>query len=122
MNFYEDHRKWRHKSIPIEISKKDTDRYIDLAIYKNHYVLIKKLDVFSGDHTKKFICRRCLNSYTNENMLLLHKPKCEINDITTIRISNELHLHRKKDFQIKIHYILGYTQISNLIMRKIILV
>ena len=103
MNFYQDHRKWRHKLIPIEISKKDTDRYIDLAIYKNHYVLIKKLDVFSGDLTKNFICRRCLNSYTNENMLLLHKPKCEINDITTIRISNELHLHWKKDFQIKNH-------------------
>ena len=31
-------------------------------------------------------------------MLLLHKPKCENNDITTIRTSPELHLHWKKHF------------------------
>ena len=31
-------------------------------------------------------------------MLKLHKPKCENNDITTIRISFESHLHWKKHF------------------------
>ena len=44
--FYQDQNKWSHKLIPIEISKNDSDRVIDLAIYKNHYALIKKLDVF----------------------------------------------------------------------------
>ena len=57
-----------------------------------------KLDVFLGDHNKKFICRRCLSSYTSENMLLKHKPKCENNDITSIKTSNESHLHWKKHF------------------------
>ena len=75
MNFYQDQNQWKHKLIPIEISKNNSDRVIDLAIYKNHYVLIKKLDVFLGDHNKKFICRRCLCSYTSENMLIKHKPK-----------------------------------------------
>ena len=93
LNFYQDQK---HKLIPIEISKNISDRVIDLAIYKNHYVLIKKLDVFSGDQNKKFICRRCLNSYTTENMLLMHKAKCENNDITTIRTSNESHIYWKK--------------------------
>ena len=55
--FYQDQNQWKHKLIPIEISKNNSDRVIDLAIYKNHYVLIKKLDVFLGDHNKKFICR-----------------------------------------------------------------
>ena len=32
--------KWRHKLIPIEVGKKESDKLIDLAIYKNHYVLI----------------------------------------------------------------------------------
>ena len=99
INFYQDQNKWRHILIPIEISKNDSDRDIDLAIHKNHYVLIKKVDVFLGDHNKKFICRRCLCSYTSENMLMLHKPKCENNDITTIRTSSEKHLHWKKHFQ-----------------------
>ena len=97
-NFYQDQNQWKHKLIPIEISKNNSDRVIDLAIYKNHYVLIKKLDVFLGDHNKKFICRRCLSSYTSENMLIKHKPKCENNDITCIKTSNKSHLHWKKYF------------------------
>ena len=69
VNFYQDQNEWKHKLIPIEVIKNDSDRVNDLAIYKNHYVPIKKLDVFLGDHSKKIICRQNLNSYTNENML-----------------------------------------------------
>ena len=98
LNFYQDQNQWKHKLLHIEVSKNDSDRVIDLAIYKNHYVLIKKLDVFLGDHNKKFICRRCLSSYTSENMLMKHKEKCGDDDITTIRTSNESHLHWKKHF------------------------
>ena len=98
LNFYQDQNQWKHKLIPIEISKNNSDRVIDLAIYKNHYVLIKKLDVFLGDHNKKFSCRRCLSSYTSENMLMKHKPKCENNDITSNKTSNESHLYWKKHF------------------------
>ena len=58
LNFYQDQNQWKHKLIPIKISKNNTDKVIDLAIYKNHYILIKKLDVFLGDHNRKFICRR----------------------------------------------------------------
>ena len=45
------------------------------------------------------MCRKCSNSFTSEeNMLMLHKPKCEIFNITTIRASPESHLHWKKHF------------------------
>ena len=98
LNFYQDQNHWKHKLIPIEISKNNSDKVIDLAIYKNHYILIKKLDVFLGDHNKKFICRRCLSSYTSENMLIKHKEKCGDSNITTIKTSNESHLHWKKYF------------------------
>ena len=40
----------KHKLIPVEISKKKSDKVIDLINYKNHYVLIKKLNVFIGKH------------------------------------------------------------------------
>ena len=98
LNFYQDQNQRKHKLIPIEISKNNTDRVIDLAIYKNHYVLIKKLDVFLGDHNKKFICRRCLSSYTSENMLMKHNQKCGDDNITVIKTSNESHLQWKKHF------------------------
>ena len=58
LNFYQDKNKWKHNLVPIEISKNDSDRVVD----KNRYALIKKLNVFFGDHHKNFICRRCLNS------------------------------------------------------------
>ena len=98
LNFYQDQNQWKHKLIPIEISKNNSDRIIDLAIYKNHYVLIKKLNTFLGDHNRNFICRRCLSSYTSENMLIKHKQKCENNDITTIKTSNKSHLQWDKYF------------------------
>ena len=98
LNFYQDQSQWKHKLIPIEISKNNSDKVIDLAIYKNHYVLIKKLDIFLGDHNKKYICRRCLKSYTSENMLSKHKPRCKNNDITTIKTSYESHIYWRKHF------------------------
>ena len=66
----------KHKLIPIEISKNESDKVIDLLIYKNHYVLIKKLNVFIGKRDCKYVCRKCLNSYTNHNMLVKHKKLC----------------------------------------------
>ena len=41
---------------------------------------------------------QCLNSNTSENMLLIHKPKCEHQAITAIRFSNESHLQLRKHF------------------------
>ena len=65
MIFYQDKDKRKHNLFRIEISKIESDRVVDLLIYKNHYALIKKTTVFFGDHHKIFICRRCLNSYIN---------------------------------------------------------
>ena len=72
LKFYQDQNEWRHKSIPTEVSKSESDRVIDLLIYKDHYGLIKQLNVILGDHLKNFICRKCLNSNTSENMLMIH--------------------------------------------------
>ena len=98
LNFYQDKSKWKHNLFPIEISKNESDRVADLLKFKNHYVLLKELNVFLGDHQKNFVCKRCLNSYTSENMLRIHTPKCEINGITTVRTSPEPHLHWKTHF------------------------
>ena len=92
LNFYQDGDKWKHNLLPIEISKNESDKVVDLLIYKNHYALIRKLHVFLGDHNKSFVCRRCLNSYTCENALINHKQKCGEDNICSIRTSNESHL------------------------------
>ena len=93
LNIYQDKNEWKHNLLPIDVSKIESYRVVDLIKYKNHYALIKKLKVILGDRHKNFICRRCLNTYTSENMLKKQKPKCENNDTTTIRTSLESHLH-----------------------------
>ena len=40
-----------------------------------------------------------MSSYTSEKMLIKHKQKCGDDNITTIKTSNESHLHWKKHFQ-----------------------
>ena len=39
-----------------------------------------------------------MSSYTSENMLMIHKPRCENYDITTIRTSSDSHLLWKNHF------------------------
>ena len=99
MNFYQDQNKWKRNLIPVEISKNDSDKVVDMLIDKNHYALIKNSNVFLGDHHKNFICGRCLNSYTSEKMLMILKPNCENNDKTTIRNSSGSHRYWKKHFR-----------------------
>ena len=41
LNFYQDQNQWKDKLIPIEVSKNNSDRVIDLEIFKNHFALIK---------------------------------------------------------------------------------
>ena len=96
MKFYPDQNKWRHKLLPIEVSKSESDRFIDLLIYKNHYVLIKNLHKFLGNHNCNYVCKRCLKSFTSKNLLIKHKQQCGDQDISSLRLSNESHLFWKK--------------------------
>ena len=52
LNFYQDKSKLKQNLIPIEISKSESDKFNDLLTYKNQYTLVKKLNVFLGDHYK----------------------------------------------------------------------
>ena len=87
----------KYKLIPIEISKNVSDKVIDLLIYKNHYVLIEKLNVFIGKHDCKYVCRKCLTSYTTHSMLNKHKKLCQENQ--QIKTSPNSHIYWKKHFQ-----------------------
>ena len=112
LKFYLDENKWKLSLIPIEISKIESDRVVDRLIYKKHYALIKKLNLSLGDHHKNLMCRRCLNSYTSEIMLMIHEPKCESIDITTIRVSSESHPHSEDHFHKKTLYFRKYADFA----------
>ena len=76
INVYQDKVKWKHNLKPVEISENKSGKVIDLLTYKNHYALIKKLNIFLGNHNKNFASRWRLNSYKNENALMDQKQKC----------------------------------------------
>ena len=45
LNSYQEKNNSKRKLIPIEISRNESDRIVDLLIYKNHYALSKKINV-----------------------------------------------------------------------------
>ena len=81
LNSYQDQNKWKHKLIPMEVSKNESDREIDLINYKKHYVLVKKLQICLGNHNCIFVWRRCLNSFTSQSVLVKDKQQCGEKDI-----------------------------------------
>ena len=63
-----------YKSVPLNISKHNGKRRIyDLNLYKNHSILLKKLHIFIGKHDSHYICPNCLNSYTDQSEVAIHK-------------------------------------------------
>ena len=104
--------------VPIEESEDESDKVIYLLIHKNQYPLIEKLNVILGNVNCKYVCRNCFNSNTCQILLNKHKEKCEQSrEITTNRTSDKTHLFFGKSTFIKFDYILGSTQILNLIMK-----
>ena len=89
----------KHKLVPIELSKIEHETKIDLLIYKNHYVLIKKLHTFIGNSKCKFLFGRCLSCFEHEHVLMKHKDRCEQQDFTAIKLPLDKQLHWKKHYQ-----------------------
>ena len=88
----------KHKLGHLKISKENSKKVVDLLIYKNQYVLNKKLHNFIGNQKSNFGCRRFLSSHSIQNVLFEHKQRCDEQEITSIRTSNESHLYWKQTF------------------------
>ena len=98
LNFYQDQKNWKHRVIPIEISKNESDRVVDLLFYKNLSILIERVYIFSGNHKCIFVCRRCFSFYKSRNTIIKNKQRCQEQVIASVRTSNQSHLHWKETF------------------------
>ena len=62
-------------------AKKKIERYLKQHKYIAHYTLIKDLNRLLYDQNKhksrKYFCEHCLNGYSREDLLDLHKPDCK---------------------------------------------
>ena len=77
----------------------DYRRIIDLILYKNHYILLKKLHVFIGKQDRRFECRNCLNSYTNQLELTTLKRLSGNNDKSLYLPCKENHVKWDKCYE-----------------------
>ena len=89
-----------YKLIPLYISKNNENRRIvDLILYKNHYILLKKLHVFIGKHDNCYVCRNCLSSYSVQSELITHKILCGNKNKSVYIPSKETHVKWNKYYQ-----------------------
>ena len=89
-----------YKLVHLYISKNiENRRIIDLILYKNHYILLKKLHVFIGKHDNSFVCRNCLSSYSVQSELITHKKLCGNKDKSVYIPSKETHVKWDKYYQ-----------------------
>ena len=67
--------------IPIYKSDKNFKKYLDLLLFENHYMNIKRIDLFfnPNSNNKKYFCRNCCNIFFSEIKYNDHITFCETN-------------------------------------------
>ena len=86
--------------VPLYISENiENRRIIDLILYKNHYILLKKLHVFIGKHDNTYVCRNCLSSYSVQSELATHRRLCGTKTKSVYIPSKESHVKWNKYYQ-----------------------
>ena len=89
-----------YQLVPVYISKNiENRRIIDLILYKNHYILFKKLHVFIGKHDNIYVCRNCLSGYTVQSEFITHKRLCGNKNKSVYIPSKETHVMWNKCYQ-----------------------
>ena len=96
-----------NKVYPLRIKQKNCQKTIDLFLYsdgeKQHYSFIKNFSrlirsQLTKDTTKQiFICKRCLNHHTKEELLEKHMKYCGNNETALIRMPTK----KKQYYQIQ---------------------
>ena len=81
----------------MKLVKKEWDRVSYLLIFKNHYILIKKLHVCLGNQNLYLCLWRCWSSYSYQNVLLKHIQRYD--QQKKCRTSIESHLYWREHFQ-----------------------
>lgn len=99
---------------PLYLTKEyDKNDVIDLLLYENHYMWIKQLDLFfktDSDHDNRiYLCRKCLNKFTNENALIKHKELCDNYDYCKLIMPTEKDYkleYKKYHFKNKVPFVI----------------
>ena len=84
--------------IPIYKSNKNYEKVLDLLLFENHYMNIKKIDKFFYPNlrNKKHFCRSCSNTFFSEIKYNNHIKFCQTNKTLILLPSKNKYLEFKK--------------------------
>ena len=74
-------------------------RNVVSILFKNLYILLQKLHVFIGKQDSRYVCRNCLNCYSNQSELTTHEILCGNNDKSVYIHCKETHVNWDNFYQ-----------------------
>ena len=83
--------------VPIYNSDKNYEKYLDLLLFENHYMNIKRIDLFFNPDVKNktHFCRNCSNVFYSEIKYNDHIKFCETNKLMILLPSKNKYLEFK---------------------------
>ena len=106
--------------IPIYKSDKNYEKYLDLLLFKNHYMNIKRIDLFFNPITpkKKHFCRNCCNSFFSETKYNDHIKFCETKKPMILLLSRNKYLEFKNIRNTIQHPFICFADIESFLLYK----
>ena len=103
---------------PVYKSNKEYEKFLDLLLYENHYMNIKRIDLFFNKNNKTHFCRNCCNSFYSENKYRDHLMFCKT-DKTMILMPSKFKYLQFRNIQNTIqHNFIAFADIESYMVYK----
>ena len=106
--------------IPIYKSDKNYKKYLDLLLYENHYINIKRIDLFFNPNltNRKYFCRNCCNKFFSEIKYNEHITFYETNKTMILLPSRNKYLEFKNIRNTIQHPFIAFADIESYMLYK----
>ena len=101
--------------IPIDKSDKNYEKFLDLLLFENHYMNIKRIDLFFNPDVKNktYFCRNCTNLFYSQIKYNNHIKFCETNKPMILLPSKNKYLEFKSIRNTIQHNFIIYADIES---------
>ena len=106
--------------IPIYKSDKNYEKFLDLLLFENHYMNIKRIDLLFNPNLskKKYFCRNCCNSFFSVIKYNDHIKFCQINKPMMLLLSENKYLEFKNIRNTIQHNFIAFCDIESYMIYK----
>ena len=108
-----------NNKIPIYKSDKNYKKFLDLLLYENHYMNIKRIDLFFNPlNKKKHFCRNCCNTFFSEKKYEEHIQFCKTNKTMILMPSKFKYLQFRNIQNTIQHNFIAFADIESYMVYK----